>query len=189
MPNSKGGRNWVRNYHWIFPTCISIIHQGIFLTCCKILEHGDDCFTSPLKEFMLHIFIALKNPLLSAGFEPTNLQSNGKHDNHDHYTAEYVCTDMCMYVCVCVCMCVYIYIYTHTHTHTHTQTLYILYFCIEKQIEALKSRDVKLNVYVKGCSFHLLKKNVYHSGPPLPPPPHTHTHTHTHTYKFWKYLI
>jgi hypothetical protein len=48
----------------------------------------------------------------------------------------------------------------------------MLYFCIEKQIEALKNREVKLNVYVKGCSFHLLKKNVYHSGPPLPPPPH-----------------
>jgi hypothetical protein len=28
----------------------------------------------------------------------------------------------------------------------------------------VKSREVKVNVYVKGCSFHLLQKNVYHSG-------------------------
>jgi hypothetical protein len=28
------------------------------------------------------IFIAFKNPLLSACFEPTNLGSNGKHANH-----------------------------------------------------------------------------------------------------------
>jgi hypothetical protein len=27
------------------------------------------------------IFIALKNPLLSVGFEPSNLESSGKHDN------------------------------------------------------------------------------------------------------------
>jgi hypothetical protein len=31
-------------------------------------------------------FIALKNLSLSAGFEPTNLGSNGKYDNH--YTTE-----------------------------------------------------------------------------------------------------
>jgi hypothetical protein len=31
---------------------------------------------------VLRIFIALKNPTLSAGFEPANLSSNGKHDNH-----------------------------------------------------------------------------------------------------------
>jgi hypothetical protein len=32
-----------------------------------------------------------------AGFEPANLGSNGKHNNH--YTTK---TDMCIYVCVCV---------------------------------------------------------------------------------------
>jgi hypothetical protein len=32
---------------------------------------------SSLKEGMQRIFITLKNPL--AGFEPTNLESNGKH--------------------------------------------------------------------------------------------------------------
>jgi hypothetical protein len=31
---------------------------------------------------VLQIFISLKNPSSSAGFEPTNLESNGKHANH-----------------------------------------------------------------------------------------------------------
>jgi hypothetical protein len=42
--------------------------------------------TSPLKEVMLWIFIALRNPLLSGGFEHMNLESNGKHDNR--YTTD-----------------------------------------------------------------------------------------------------
>jgi hypothetical protein len=42
--------------------------------------------TSPLKEIMLWIFITLRNPLPSGGFEHTNLESNGKHDNH--YTTD-----------------------------------------------------------------------------------------------------
>jgi hypothetical protein len=33
------------------------------LTFHKILQHGADGFTSPLKEAALWIFIALKNPL------------------------------------------------------------------------------------------------------------------------------
>jgi hypothetical protein len=38
---------------------------------------------SPLpKEVVLRIFIALQNQPSSAGFEPANLGSNGKHDNH-----------------------------------------------------------------------------------------------------------
>jgi hypothetical protein len=41
----------------------------------------DGC-TSPPKEGMLQIFITFKNPLPSAGFEPTNLRSNGKYANH-----------------------------------------------------------------------------------------------------------
>jgi hypothetical protein len=45
-----------------------------------------DGFTSPPKERVLLIFIALKNPSPSAGFEPANLESNGKHANH--YTIE-----------------------------------------------------------------------------------------------------
>jgi hypothetical protein len=34
------------------------------------------------KKVVLRILIALKNPSSSAGFEPVNLGSNGKHDNH-----------------------------------------------------------------------------------------------------------
>jgi hypothetical protein len=56
------------------------------LTYRKILRHGADGFTFPPKEIALRIFIVLKNPSLSAGFEPTNLGFNGKHD--DHYTTE-----------------------------------------------------------------------------------------------------
>jgi hypothetical protein len=35
----------------------------------------------PLKEVMLRILIALKNPLLSTRFEPTNPGSSGEHDD------------------------------------------------------------------------------------------------------------
>jgi hypothetical protein len=34
------------------------------------------------KEAVLWIFIALKNPSPSVGFEPVKLGSNGKHNNH-----------------------------------------------------------------------------------------------------------
>jgi hypothetical protein len=58
----------------------------VSLICRKILRHATDGFTSPPKEVALRIFIALKNPSLSAGFEPANLGLNGKDDNH--YTTE-----------------------------------------------------------------------------------------------------
>jgi hypothetical protein len=45
-----------------------------------------DSFTSPQKEIVLWIFIAFKKPLSSPGFEPANLVSNVKHNNH--YTTE-----------------------------------------------------------------------------------------------------
>jgi hypothetical protein len=38
-----------------------------------------DGFSSPPKEVMLQIFIVFIYPLPSAGFEPTNLECNGKH--------------------------------------------------------------------------------------------------------------
>jgi hypothetical protein len=43
---------------------------------------GTDGFTSPPKEVVLRIFIAVKNESLWAGPEPANLGSSGKHDNH-----------------------------------------------------------------------------------------------------------
>jgi hypothetical protein len=52
------------------------------LTCHKILQHGADGFTSPPKDVVLQIFIPLKNPSSTAGFEPVNFGSSGKHDNH-----------------------------------------------------------------------------------------------------------
>jgi hypothetical protein len=57
-----------------------------FSTCHKILQRGADGFTSLPKEGMLQNFIILKNPLLSARIEPTNIGSNGKHTRH--YTTE-----------------------------------------------------------------------------------------------------
>jgi hypothetical protein len=56
------------------------------LTCCKILQHETDGFTSPLKEIVLRIFITLKSPSFLARFKPVNLGSSGKHNNH--YTTE-----------------------------------------------------------------------------------------------------
>jgi hypothetical protein len=40
---------------------------------------GPTAFASPPREVMLRIFITLKNPSSSAGFEPANLGSSGKH--------------------------------------------------------------------------------------------------------------
>jgi hypothetical protein len=56
------------------------------LTCHKILRPGADVFTSPPKEGVQRIFIAIKNLSLSAASEPANLGSNGKHVIH--YTTE-----------------------------------------------------------------------------------------------------
>jgi hypothetical protein len=62
------------------------LRRVLSLTCSKISRHGANGFTSPPKEGVLRIFIALKNPSPSAGFEPTDLGANGKHANH--YTTE-----------------------------------------------------------------------------------------------------
>jgi hypothetical protein len=64
---------------WILLISFSFIPQGL-LTCRKILQHWTDDFTSSPKKFVLRIFIALKNPSSSAGFEPMNLGSNGTHN-------------------------------------------------------------------------------------------------------------
>jgi hypothetical protein len=47
-----------------------------------MLRHGADVFTFSPKEVVLRIFIALKNPASSAGFELAYLECNGKHDNN-----------------------------------------------------------------------------------------------------------
>jgi hypothetical protein len=56
------------------------------LTCCKILRHGADGFAFHPKEGVLRIFIALKNPSLSARFVSAKLGSNDMNANH--YTTE-----------------------------------------------------------------------------------------------------
>jgi hypothetical protein len=53
-----------------------------YLICHKILSHGASGFTFPPKEGVLRIFVALKNPLPSVGFQPANIGSRGKHANH-----------------------------------------------------------------------------------------------------------
>jgi hypothetical protein len=45
-----------------------------------------DGFTSPPKDVALRVFIALKNPSISAGLKPATLESSGKNANH--YTTE-----------------------------------------------------------------------------------------------------
>jgi hypothetical protein len=57
-----------------------------FLTFRKILRYATDGFTSLLKDGMLLIFIAFKNPSPSARIEPAKLESNGKLASH--YTTE-----------------------------------------------------------------------------------------------------
>jgi hypothetical protein len=57
-----------------------------------MLRHGADGFISLPKEVMLRIVIALKSPSISAGFEPTILGSNVKHDIH--YTTERIVHNM-----------------------------------------------------------------------------------------------
>jgi hypothetical protein len=46
------------------------------------LRLGTDGFTSPPKEVVFQIFIALKNLSLSVGIELANLGSSGEHTNH-----------------------------------------------------------------------------------------------------------
>jgi hypothetical protein len=49
---------------------ILLSHSELLITCCNILRHGTDDFTSPAKEVVLRIFIALKTSSPSAGSEP-----------------------------------------------------------------------------------------------------------------------
>jgi hypothetical protein len=68
---------------------VSFVLQG-FLTRRKISRRGADGFTSPPKEVMLRIFIALKDSLSFAGFEPASLESNGKHVTTGHRGRQFI---------------------------------------------------------------------------------------------------
>jgi hypothetical protein len=52
-----------------------------FLHAVKSYGMGQTTTSHP-KEVALRIFIALKHSSSSAGFEPENVESNGKHNNH-----------------------------------------------------------------------------------------------------------
>jgi hypothetical protein len=82
---SEAGRNRARI---AAEFCLSVSLSCLkgSLTCRKILRRGADGFTSTSKEVVLRTYIALINQSPSAGFEPANLGSNGKHD--DHHTTE-----------------------------------------------------------------------------------------------------
>jgi hypothetical protein len=59
---SEAGEAWremVVNF-----ACEVSLFIPVELTCSKILRHGADSFTSPLKEVLLRIFITLKNPIV-----------------------------------------------------------------------------------------------------------------------------
>jgi hypothetical protein len=66
----------------ILPTACDFHGKCRDLLHAANLGHGKDGFTSPPKEDMLRIFFRLKNPAVSAGFEPVNLGSRGQHANH-----------------------------------------------------------------------------------------------------------
>jgi hypothetical protein len=88
LPLNPRTRVQTRPSPWIFNGDKNPQYEYTFLqmgslTCRKILRHGADSFTSLSKEVVLRIFIAVKNPSSSAGYEPTNLGSNGKHANHE----------------------------------------------------------------------------------------------------------
>jgi hypothetical protein len=57
---------------WYF-TCREVLWRGVLLYFPSETRRAAD-------------FIAIKKPIASAGFEPANLSSNGKHTKH--YTAE-----------------------------------------------------------------------------------------------------
>jgi hypothetical protein len=76
-PSSKAGKTW-RKLPINFAGEVSLSHFAGTLICCKIYEMGLLALL-PLNEVKLQIFIALKNPSSSAGFEPANLGFNSRH--------------------------------------------------------------------------------------------------------------
>jgi hypothetical protein len=70
----------------VFRRSVSPLYLKGFLTYHNILRHGADGFAFPPKEVVLQIFIALKSPSLTSGFELENLGSSGKHDKN--YSSE-----------------------------------------------------------------------------------------------------
>jgi hypothetical protein len=53
-----------------FTSELSFSFSAGYLASCKILWHGTNAFTSPLKEVLLRIVISLKNPCHRLGMNP-----------------------------------------------------------------------------------------------------------------------
>jgi hypothetical protein len=76
---AKGGTVWARNGRLILPEIPDFHVAFRDLLHAVNLRHGTDGFTSSPKEGVMRIFLALKNPTASAGFEPANLSTKGQH--------------------------------------------------------------------------------------------------------------
>jgi hypothetical protein len=61
---------------------VSLLIPVGFFSVPQSLATCTDGFTSPQKEVVPPVFIIIKNTSSFAGFEPANLGSNCKHDNH-----------------------------------------------------------------------------------------------------------
>ena len=75
----KGGTTWARNDRWILSKNVRLPRniQG-FLHAVN-LRHGTNGFASLPKEGVLRVFLSLKNPTASAGYESANLCTKGQH--------------------------------------------------------------------------------------------------------------
>jgi hypothetical protein len=69
---------WARNV-WEFCLNADLLVTFRDLLHDVKLQHGTDGFTSPPKEGTLRNFFCPKNPMATAGCEPTNLGTEGQH--------------------------------------------------------------------------------------------------------------
>jgi hypothetical protein len=75
---SEAGDTWRKNVRLTLSRK-SLFHTRTLKSSGKILGRATDVFTSPPKDVVLRICIALKKPSSSAEFERANLGSKGKH--------------------------------------------------------------------------------------------------------------
>ena len=75
----KGGTTWARYGRWILPEKSDFHLTFRDLLHAVNLQHESNGFTSLPKVGVLRVFFSLKNPTVSAGFEPANLGIKGRH--------------------------------------------------------------------------------------------------------------
>ena len=73
------------------------IHFRVLLHASN-MRHGTNGFTSLLKEGVLRIFFALKNPKASAGFEPVNFGTKGQHATSRPLKSLYNIVTLCFFI-------------------------------------------------------------------------------------------